>query len=149
MEKFNDLVASITTKALDELAVSQRWSLSKIHKLGEGFSKELISLILTEQKEYPTFKQFTECYGLLFKGQLPETLEEAVEYAVASLLYYNEKEFYDSIERLHFTSIRASHQQLLQDNREENGLLGKTVPKGKRDSKKPKVDYSVWTVNKK
>ena len=149
MDKFNDLVSGFTKKALSELEVSQSWSLSKVHKLGARFSTELLSVILTKKSSYPTFKEFKDCYDILFKNEFPNSLAEATECAVAALVYYNDKEFYDNVEQLRNTSIRASHQQLLQDQREEKGLLGKTVPKGKRDGKKPKVDYSVWTVKKK
>jgi len=41
------------------------------------------------------------------------------------------------------------HQQMLQEKREQKGLLGKSVPKGNGDGEKHKVDYSVWTVKKK
>jgi hypothetical protein len=142
------LIKELTEEALSKTKDS--WGLSRLHRLGKEFDTDLLDRLLSNTKHYPSFSKFKNSYKQLYTIEdKAECHHEAVSRVIQTLFLYDKPEFIERREQLLKAITTSSHQQILQDQREEKGLLGKTVPKGKRDGKKPQVDYSVWTVKKK
>ena len=129
--------------------IDEKWTAGRLRKISFLIDDRLLS----ENNipiQRPTRTAFMKGYKYLYSECQPiECIHEAIRRTVIVLDYCSRPEYYELKENYNRAIQLGKHQQDLQDKREEKGLLGKTVPKGKRDDKKPKVDYSVWTVNKK
>lgn len=138
---------NIVAKVVESIEVS--WSISKLRKLSFDISDSILHEC-SIPIERPTWTAFKNGYIHLFSDASEiECIHEAIRRTIIVLDYCSRPEYYQLKENYNRAIQLGKHQQFLQDQREEKGLLGKTVPKGKREGKKPKVDYSVWTVKKK
>lgn len=136
----------IVAKAIESVDI--HWSISKLRKLSFDIGDSIL-LECSIPIERPTWSAFKNGYIYLFsEATRIDCIHEAIRRTIIVLDYCSRPEFYQLKENYDRAIQLGKHQQSLQDQREEKGLLGKTVPKGKRDGKKPKVDYSVWTVKK-
>ena len=142
----NDL-DNIVAKAIESIEIT--WSISKLRKLSFDIGDSIL-LDCSIPIERPTWSAFKNGYIYLFsETSRIECIHEAIRRTIIVLDYCSRPEYY-KIKANNENAVQlGKHQQMLQNQREEKGLLGKTVPKGKHDGKKPKVDYSVWTVKKK
>jgi hypothetical protein len=146
--KIEFLIKEFTEEALTK--TKDIWGLSRLHRLGKDFDKDLLDRLLSNTKHYPSFSNFRKSYKLLYEVEdKAECHHEAVTRVIQALFLYDKPHYFEKREQLINAIAKSNHQQTLQNKREEEGLLGKIVPKGKRDGKKSKVDYSVWTVKKK
>jgi len=142
----NDL-DNIVAKAVESIDIT--WSVSKLRKLSFDIGDSIL-LECSIPIERPTRSAFKNGYIYLFsETSRIECIHEAIRRTIIVLDYCSRPEYYKLKANNENAVQLGKHQQMLQNQREEKGLLGKTVPKGKRDGKKPKVDYSVWTVKKK
>ena len=142
----NDL-DNIVAKAIESIEIT--WSISKLRKLSFDIGDSIL-LDCSIPIERPTWSAFKNGYIYLFsEATRIECIHEAIRRTIIVLDYCCRPEYYELQANIENAVQLGKHQQMLQNQREEKGLLGKTVPKGKRDGKKPKVDYSVWTVKKK
>lgn len=140
-------IDEIISQVISEM--EEKWTAGRLRKISFLIDDSL----LKENHipiERPTRTAFIKGYKYLFSECQPiECVHEAIRRTVIVLDFCSRPEYYQLKENFNRAIQLGKHQQYLQDQREEKGLLGKTVPKGKRDGKKPQVDYSVWTVKKK
>jgi len=140
-------IDEIISQVIGEM--DEKWTAGRLRKISFLIDDSLLS----ESNipiERPTRTAFIKGYKYLYSECQPiECIHEAIRRTVIVLDYCSRPEHYHLKENYERAIQLGKHQQSLQDQREEKGLLGKSVPKGKRDGKKPKVDYSVWTVKKK
>ena len=143
VRNIEEIISQVTSE------IDEKWTAGRLRKISFLIDDRLL-LESNIPIKRPTRTAFFKGYKHLFIECQPiECVHEAIRRTVIVLDYCSRPEYYQLKENYNRAIQLGKHQQYLQDQREEKGLLGKTVPKGKRDGKKPKVDYSVWTVKKK